>query len=224
VDTKSNTFLFKLASGSPRRKELIEIAGWHTLLQPVRMEEKSRPKEDPISLAKRLAFEKAEKAADEDGMIVLGADTIVVLGDQILGKPQDERNAAAMLGELNGRIHQVITAIALVDRGNDQFLVDLCMTDVPMRNYSRGEVEAYIATGSPMDKAGAYGIQDRDFHPVDIERMKGCFANVMGLPLCHLARSLKRMGVISHEDIHEKCMKHTQYNCQVYTDILQRSI
>jgi septum formation protein len=224
VDNKSKPFLFKLASGSPRRKVLTEIAGWHTIPCPVIMEEKSHPKEDPASLAKRLALEKAEKAANENDMIVLGADTIVVLGDQVLGKPQDEKHATVMLEELYGQIHQVITAIALVDPAHDQFLVDLCVTDVPMRTYSRDEVEAYIATGSPMDKAGAYGIQDRDFHPVDIERMKGCFANVMGLPLCHLARALKTLNVISHEDIHEKCMKYTQYNCHVYTDILQRSI
>ena len=221
MDQKGNTYEFKLASGSPRRKELIEVAGWHTLLHPVMIEEKSRPEEDPVSLVKRLALEKAEKASDEDGMIVLGADTIVVLGKRILGKPLDGRHAAVMLEELYGKVHQVITAIALVDCANDHFLVDFCVTNVPMRKYSPSEVEAYIATSSPLDKAGAYGIQDGDFHPVDIDRMKGCFANVMGLPLCHLTRALKGFNIASRENVPQNCMEHTQYNCQVYKDILQ---
>jgi MAF protein len=221
---KSKTYDFILASGSPRRKELLEIAGWKVSLNPVPIEEIIQPKEAPGSYAKRLAFEKAEKAADEDGMIVLGADTIVVLGDQILGKPLDERHAVEMLEDLRGKVHQVITAIALVDRSKGLSLMDTCQTDVPMRNYSQEEIEGYVATGSPLDKAGAYGIQDGGFHPVDLAIMFGCFANVMGLPICHLSRVLRRFGIKTTGKVFKKCMEHTKYNCQVYRDILQREI
>jgi septum formation protein len=217
---KRITYDFKLASGSPRREELLEIVGWNVLLQPVTIEETGAPNEDPASFAKRLALEKAEKAAHEDGMIVLGADTIVVLGDRVLGKPMDQHHAAAMLEALRGKVHQVITAIALVDRVHNRSLVDLCETDVPMRNYNQDAIEAYIATGSPLDKAGAYGIQDDDFCPVDLDAMDGCFANVMGLPLCHLARALKKFGLVSPENVYGKCMEHTRYHCRIYRDIL----
>jgi septum formation protein len=218
------TYDFKLASGSPRREELLGIAGWNVLLHPVTIEEIGYPNEDPASFAERLAFEKAKKAVSEDGMIVLGADTIVVLGDQVLGKPKDQRHAAAMLEELRGKVHQVITAIALVDRVHDRSLVDICETDVPMRNYSQDAIDAYIATGSPMDKAGAYGIQDGDFCPVDLDAMGGCFANVMGLPLCHLARALIKLDRMTPENVYENCMEHTKYQCRIYPDILLREI
>jgi septum formation protein len=212
----------KLASGSPRREELLKIAGWNPLLSPVEIQESVLPYEDPQAFARRLALEKAKHAIDDDGKIVLGADTIVVLGDRVLGKPQDERDAVDMLEDLRGRDHQVVTAIALIDRANDRWLVDLCNTDVPMRDYSKEEIEDYVATGSPMDKAGAYGIQDDDFHPVDLDSMVGCFANVMGLPLCHLVRALRNMEIQTPDGVYEKCMEHTRYHCRVYWDILKR--
>ena len=218
------TYDFKLASGSPRRQELLEIAGWRPFLNPVKIEEKPNLSEDPLSFAKRLALEKAEKSAGLDGMIVLGADTIVILGDQILGKPEDDRHAEFMLEALCGKVHQVITAIAIVDPGHDRFLVDTCITDVPMRVFNPNEIKSYIAAGSPLDKAGAYGIQDVEFHPVNLDKMDGCFANVMGLPLCHLERALKSVGLVTPENIYIKCMEHTKYNCQVYQRILQREI
>ncbi|OGO20166.1 MAG: septum formation protein Maf [Chloroflexi bacterium RBG_16_48_8] len=215
---------FKLASGSPRRQELLEIAGWRVSIHPVTIEEKPLQDEDPENYAKRLACEKAEKVANEDGMIVVGADTIVIHENRILGKPQNKKLAAEMLKELQGKVHRVVTAIALVDRVKERSLVDTCETDVPMRKYSQGEIEAYIASGSPLDKAGAYGIQDGSFRPVDLDEMVGCFANVMGLPLCHLARALRRLGIETPERIYERCMAHTKYHCQVYRDILQREI
>jgi septum formation protein len=224
VCTKRKPYDFKLASGSPRRDELLGIAGWHPFLNPVTIEEKPHLNEDPLSFAKRLALEKAERSAEPDGMIVLGADTIVILDDRILGKPQDDRHAEVMLEALCGKVHQVITAIAIVDPGHERFLVDMCITDVPMREFDSNEIKSYIATGSPLDKAGAYGIQDVEFHPVNLDKLNGCFANVMGLPLCHLERSMKRLGIMTPENISIKCMDHTKYNCRVYKRILQREI
>ncbi len=221
---KRDIYEIKLASGSPRREELLEIAGWKVSLSPVVMEEMVHPDEDPESFAKRLALEKAERAIAEDGMIVMGADTIVILGDRILGKPLDEQHAVEILEDLRGKVHQVITAIAVVDDSHNRTLVDTCATDVLMRNYNREEIEAYVATGSPLDKAGAYGIQDGDFLPVDLNVMGGCFANVMGLPLCHLVRVLRRLRITTPKRVYEKCMEHTKYNCQVHKDILQREI
>jgi septum formation protein len=221
---KSDRYDFKLASGSPRRAELLEIVGWNALCHPVAILETAYPDEDPPSFAKRLALEKAKKAVDADSMIVLGADTIVILGDRILGKPLDQAHAARMLEELRGKIHQVITAIALVDHVHDRSLVEICETDVPMRDYSEEELKAYIETGSPLDKAGAYGIQDGDFYPVDLETMDGCFANVMGLPLCHVARAFKKLGLVAPDNLHENCIQHTGYACQAYMEILQREI
>jgi MAF protein len=107
---------------------------------------------------------------------------------QILGKPVDAREAAAMLQQLRGRIHQVITAVAVYRPADGRIVSDLCITDVKMRAYTEDEILAYVATGDPLDKAGAYAIQHAGFDPV--ESLQGCFANVVGLPLCILNRSL----------------------------------
>jgi septum formation protein len=222
VKNERSMYDLKLASGSPRRRELLEMSGWNVMLCPVSIDESPLPNEESKSFVKRLAFEKAEKAVatDDCKMVVLGADTIVVQGDRILGKPIDMKDAEVMLEKLKGKVHQVLTAIALVNQEDSRFVVDCCETDVPIRPYNEEEIKAYIASESPLDKAGAYGIQDEFFHPVDIDSMAGCYANVMGLPLCHLARAMKSIGVDSPENIPERCMAYTRYNCQVYTGIL----
>jgi MAF protein len=212
---------FVLASGSPRREELLRISGWKVILRPVVLEEVPCLEEAPIAYAKRLALEKAEKARDEDHLFILGADTIVVHECRILGKPKSEKEATMMLQELQDKAHQVITAIALLDPIGGRSCVDTCETRVPMRAYQDTEIEAYVASGSPMDKAGAYGIQDERFHPVQVEMMEGCYANVMGLPLCHLQRSLGVFGSEAPSVVPERCMAFTNYDCQVYEEILQ---
>ena len=111
---------------------------------------------------------------------------------QILGKPADAYEAESMLRRLRGREHQVFTALAVVRRSEGFLALDWCVTDVPMRTYSDEEMCAYIATGDPLDKAGAYAIQHPDFSPV--AELQGCFANVMGLPLCHVERTLMQAG------------------------------
>ena len=124
--------------------------------------------------------------------IIIAADTTVVDEGQILGKPANAYEAESMLRRLRGREHQVFTALAVVRRSEGFLALDWCVTQVPMRTYSDEEMYAYIATGDPLDKAGAYAIQHPDFSPV--ANLEGCYANVMGLPLCHLKRTLDAAG------------------------------
>jgi MAF protein len=148
----------------------------------------------------------------------------------ILGKPEDLAEAEAMLRSLRERTHQVFTAVALVRRkgqpqlptGPDLFktaLVELCSTDVLMRMYTDKEMADYIASGDPMDKAGAYAIQHNGFHPV--ERIEGCFASVMGFPLCHVLRLLRREGIIPQVNVPQHCLAELGYDCPVYPLIYQ---
>jgi MAF protein len=172
-------------------------------------------------LARRLASAKAEAALriKPQARLLLAADTLVVDDEQILGKPVDAHDAQRMLMALRGRSHRVISALDLRSNGRQQ--VEICETIVPMREYTLQQVQAYIETGSPMDKAGAYGIQDRGFRPVALERMKGCFANVMGLPLCHLVRAMHRWGLNPNDNVPLACKSFTSYDCSVYPGILR---
>lgn len=212
---------FILASASPRRAELLSLMGWQFGLCPVDLDETAGDDECPADLARRLALAKADAALQimPQAEFLLAADTLVVDGEQVLGKPQDEGDAHRMLDALRGRDHRVISAIVLKGSAGEQ--VELCETKVPMRAYAADEIAAYIKTGSPMDKAGAYGIQDRDFNPVDVEQMRGCFANVMGLPLCHLLRAMRRLGADSRHDIPLACQSYTSYDCPVHAEILR---
>lgn len=209
-----------LASGSPRRRELLSLLDLRVEIRPVAIKEARKENEASGIFVERLALEKAHAAISEKDGMILAADTIVVDQDQILGKPSNEAHAKQMLMDLRGRTHRVITAIALLDLEADRILTDLCETEVPMRPYALAEIEAYIASGDPMDKAGAYGIQNSDFSPVDIDRMQGCYANVMGLPLCHLARTLRRNEIMPPKAVPEKCRFHTGYQCTIYPRIL----
>ena len=150
--------------------------------------------------------------------IIVASDTIVSLDGEPLGKPRDAEEARSMLKRLRHRAHQVYTAVTLIDTRTNQTITDLAATDVPMRNYTDAEIEAYIASGDPFDKAGAYAIQHTGFHPVD--QLTGCFANVMGLPLCHLVRSLRRLGVEPQNDVPALCQSHIHYDCPVFETIL----
>ena len=210
-----------LASGSPRRRQLLEKLGLEIEVRPVSLDESRRPGESPDQLVARLARQKAQTAAQSElrEAVVLAADTIVVDGDEVLGKPADEQAAHEMLLRLRGKNHQVLTAVALLDTKKGEVVESVCTTVVPMRNYSDSEIEAYIRTGSPLDKAGAYGIQDRGFSPVDLERLNGCFANVMGLPLCHVADGLCRLGwPLSVEQVATWCLQATGYDCPEYPE------
>jgi MAF protein len=192
--------MFVLASNSPRRRELLSLLGIPFTVHAVAVDESPLPDEEPAQYVLRLARQKATHAAAQltGECLVLAADTTVALTNQageweILGKPQHAQEAEQMLRRLRARTHFVFTGIALYHSKTAQLWSDVCASEVPLRNFSDEEMHAYIASGDPFDKAGAYAIQHRGFHPV--ERFSGCFANVMGLPLCHLTRLLAQAGI-----------------------------
>lgn len=209
-----------LASGSPRRRELLGLIGLPFRTSPADIDESQLPGEQPVAYTLRLAREKARTAAAtaDPGVFVLAADTIVVDHGDVLDKPADAAEARLTLMRLRGRMHRVFTAIALQPPQGQPLLTDLCETQVLMRNYSQAEIQSYINSGDPFDKAGAYAIQHAEFQPV--ERLVGCYANVVGLPLCHLARTLAEAGVAVPVDVPAACQQHLGYNCPVYQDVL----
>ncbi len=209
-----------LASNSPRRKQLLSLLGWSFDVIPADIDESQRPGEPPCTYVRRLACEKAQAVAGQDGFdgVVVAADTIVVdnVNDELLGKPADADEAKRMLRRLRGRVHHVYTGLALVD--GVRSLDDLCRTEVPMRHYTDAEIERYVASGDPMDKAGAYAIQHAGFRPVS--NLSGCFASVMGFPLCHLKRALQQLGYQAADDLPKRCQAFLDYDCPVYQAIL----
>lgn len=190
-----------LASASPRRRELISLLGlpYTTCVAPVEEEVLEARYIGPSDgLAQWLAEQKAlatHTLPDLDGHIVVTADTTVILDDTILGKPRDEEHARAMLLALRGRKHYVVTGVTASKMENDLLKLhsERVVTPVIMRQYSEEEIAAYIGSGEPMDKAGAYGIQNLSFHPV--ARIDGCYLNVVGLPLCTLVDVLAEFNV-----------------------------
>ena len=207
-----------LASNSPRRSELIDLLELPFEVFPADIDENQRAGEPPVAYVQRMACQKALAIAGDQHGLVIAADTIVVDEDELLGKPAHPAEARRMLGQLRGRVHQVFTHIAIVEPLTGQSYDAVCATHVPMRAYSDAEIEAYIATGDPMDKAGAYGIQNTAFHPV--EGLHGCFASVMGLPLCHLAVGLRVFGVKVSEGLPGRCQAFLNYRCPVFSTIL----
>ena len=175
-----------LASRSPRRLHLLRQIGMHPTVMPCDIPETFDPARSPEENASALALQKALCVAENVGDgVVIGADTIVVLDGAMLGKPEDARDAERMLGELSGRTHTVVTGFALVDRPSGSRLTGTERTEVTFRRLPPGEIRDYVAGGSPLDKAGAYGIQD-DYGAVFVTRIEGCFYNVVGLPLSRL--------------------------------------
>jgi MAF protein len=190
-----------LASNSPRRRQLLKLSGWSFTARSAEVDETPLPGERAVDYVLRLAASKAEAVAQALGQeaghsLILAADTTVVdcrrvngaLQEIILGKPADAAEAEAMLRGLRGRTHQVYTGLAVLLVADDRLLQDWCLTGVRMRNYSDAELLAYIDSGDPFDKAGAYAVQHSGFHPV--ENLQGCYANVIGLPICHITRIL----------------------------------
>jgi MAF protein len=209
-----------LASNSPRRKQLLALGGWEFTSAPADVDESVLPGEMPREYVLRLAEAKARTSAQqaEANQVVVGSDTTVVIGGDILGKPADFGEAESMLRRLRGRTHQVFTGIAVFSVADGKLATDLCITDVPMRDYSDDEIRAYVLTGDPLDKAGAYAIQHPGFQPV--ARMEGCFSSVMGLPHCHLARLLKEFGLTPGADLPVNCQAFLKYQCPVFPSIL----
>jgi nucleoside triphosphate pyrophosphatase len=177
-----------LASASPRRRQLLEMLGLEVTVQPSHIPEERHPSETPIGYAERLA---REKAVSIPGDLVLGADTTVLLDDQLLEKPADPADALRMLRLLQGRSHSVITSVALQAGGVVRQATDV--TSVTFRPCTDQFLRDYIATGEPMDKAGAYGIQG--YGAALVERIDGDFFGVMGLPVQLVLRLLEESGV-----------------------------
>jgi MAF protein len=162
------------------------------LVRPPDAEGPRKDCEGPEDMALRLSLAKAESVAQGSSSVVVGADTVVVLDGEVFGKPAGATEAKAMLGRLRGRAHHVVTGVTVLDRAVGQVHASATTTSVVMRRYADAEVEAYLATGSSLDKAGAYGVQDSPFRPA--ERVDGCYLNVVGLPLCEVVSLLGRTG------------------------------
>nr|WP_179088597.1 Maf family protein [Paenibacillus sp. FSL R5-0765] len=187
-----------LASTSPRRKEL--IASLHLAFDviPSHANEDTPPEWTPEQTVQELALRKALAVyrgleGREQEAIIVGSDTVVVLDGEILGKPVDEADAERMLSRLQGRVHRVFTGVACIDAGNGQSLVHYRQTDVTMKKLSDATIRAYVQTGEPSDKAGSYAIQGIGASLID--RIEGCYFNVVGLPLSLLSDMLDGFGV-----------------------------
>lgn len=179
-----------LASNSPRRREILTAAGFEFIVRVPNVPEERRPGEPPEPYVRRLAEEKAFAVPLNQSEIVLAADTTVVVDHHVLEKPRDAADAARMLGLLSGRMHEVITGICL--RAQDRVLVDAETTRVHFVELSAREIDEYVASGEPMDKAGAYAIQGLAAKFID--RVEGCYFNVVGLPIAMVYRHLKQLS------------------------------
>ncbi len=214
-----------LASSSPRRRELLALGGWAFQVRPAHVDETPMPGEGPAEYVQRLSTAKAcgVGASAPVGALVIGVDTVVVLDDHIIGKPTGADDALRILKSLRGRTHEVFTGLTVFDTAAGQPYTQLVRLRVPMRNYSDEELHAYVATGDPLDKAGAYAIQHPGFQPVDADQFADCFANVMGLPLCHLLRQLRGLGLDAATDLPAECQRFIPYACPVFERILKES-
>ncbi|HZX19050.1 MAG TPA: Maf family protein [Pseudomonas sp.] len=184
-----------LASGSPRRRELLTQIAVPFLTQIAPIDENALPGESPIAYVERLALSKAQAGlaalTDTADAVVLGADTAVVLDGRILGKPTDRADALATLSDLSGRTHEVLTAVALVSR--ERQVSRVVTSQVTFRALSQAEIEAYWASGEPQDKAGCYGIQG--LAAVFVSQLQGSYSAVVGLPLCETAALLAEFAI-----------------------------
>ncbi len=200
-----------LASASPRRRQLLAALGIPFVIDAADINESRLKAETPAAHVRRLAEEKARTvSARRPQDVILAADTIVVHQGRILGKPRDTAHARSMLQSLRDRAHQVITAVAVARNGAITSKLDVSV--VTMREYSDAEMDAYIATGDPFDKAGAYAIQNADFAPV--ARLEGCYAGVMGLPLALTTHLLTAAGLAPAPDWPHNCNTITERCCQ----------
>lgn len=183
-----------LASASPRRQELLRQLGLDFEVIPSSIEERISPGTEPDMAAMKLAESKAVDVAHrvEDGLVI-GADTVVALDDCILGKPKDEEEAREMLERLSGRWHRVFTGIAVINKATLEKVTTCEESRVKFKDITAAEIENYIRTGEPMDKAGAYGIQGKG--ALLVEKIEGCYYNIVGLPLFKLSLVLSHFGV-----------------------------
>jgi len=198
VSNKANEKMLKinkpvvLASASPRRQHLLKQIGLNFIVHPSGIDEDSHsfptPEEYVLNLSKKKAYEVAKNYGDA---LIISADTIVVLDGEIINKPKNPDEAKQMLRKLSGKTHKVYTGFTILDTKTKKTLSDFEVTDVKFRELTDEEIDEYVATGSPLDKAGAYGIQD-DYGAVFVERINGCFYNVVGFPLTKFYLAMKK--------------------------------
>lgn len=200
-----------LASASPRRQAFMRALGLTFTIHTADIDESPRPNEPPVDLVCRLSREKAEAVAKRHPQaLIIAADTIVVFQNQILGKPANSAHATEILTRLSGKNHFVYSALTLHQLSTGRTEIKLNTTTVQMRHYTEAEIATYVATGDPLDKAGAYAIQHPDFSPV--AKLDGCYAGVMGFPLEDLALGLAKFG-IQLENVASVCSTHTGQPC-----------
>jgi MAF protein len=218
-DPKDATQPLLLASASPRRESLLALLGLPFVVRPAGVEEVNHGDEGPEAMATRLSAAKARAVSGAaPSRVVIAADTLVYLDGEVLGKPADEGEAMEMLRRLRGRSHVVFSGVTLIDGRRAWQRTQLAATTVHMRCFGEDEIAAYVRSGDPLDKAGAYAIQYRDFRPV--ERVEGCYANVMGLPLCHLYNLLRAAGLAPGQTPVAACNHFNRRVCDVASRIL----
>jgi MAF protein len=217
----SDTPYLLLASLSPRRRQLISLLGLPARFAVADVDEDSITVPDParnVIETARLKAVTIQVRDDDPQAVIVAADTTVAFQGEMLNKPGNAAEARAMLQRLRGRVHQVHTGLFVWHLGANEMIEDVATIDVPMRDYTDAEIEAYIATGDPMDKAGGYNIHHPTFRPV--VELNGCYAGVMGFPLCHLARALWQLGLPAAPAVADRCQTFIRYQCKVYPDIL----
>lgn len=209
-----------LASTSPRRNELLRLLGIPFEKRPSNADETHPEDVDAVEYVQQMAREKGQIVRHSEGEWILSADTIVALDGRVVGKPADDTEAYQILRALRARGHKVYTALCLRTKNGGAPMESLCVTDVLMRDYSEEELAAYITSEDYKDKAGGYAIQHRQFHPCT--GVEGCYANVMGLPLCHLAMLLESAGCTLDADVPEACQRYNDITCDVYPLIYRK--
>ncbi len=208
-----------LASASPRRERLLALLGLPFVVRPADVEEANHRGEGPEAMAARLSLAKARAVSlAAPGSVVIAADTLVYLDGRVWGKPADGGEAADTLRRLRGRPHVVFSGVTIISSRSGWQRTEVAATTVHMRCYGDDEIAAYVSSGDPLDKAGAYAIQYRDFCPV--ERVEGCYANVMGLPLCHVYGMLSAVGLALEETPVAACDLFNRRQCDVADRIL----
>jgi len=204
--------LLILASGSPRRQQLMRLLEVPFQVVVPQVDENPRPGEIPAQVPQRISQLKAARVAESVGSgTVIAADTVVVHQGEILGKPRDPNHAQAMLRRLQGDRHLVLTGLTVLDAVSGKAITEVCESTVWLREMAEGEILAYVSSGDPLDKAAAYAIQNSAFAPV--ARVDGCPANVMGLPVCHVVRNLRRLGHVLPPTIATRCELRYGYVC-----------
>jgi septum formation protein len=208
-----------LASSSPRRRQLLPLLGLPFVIKAASVDEQALADEPPTEFVLRVSRAKALAVNDvRPDELVIAADTTVALDGEILGKPVDAMDASRMLHCLRGRPHVVYSGVSVWHPASRRMVCELAESLVWMRDYTQEEMAAYIRSGDPLDKAGAYAIQHPAFDPVS--RVEGCSLNVVGLPLCHLGRALAAFGVIMPANVPRACRAFTQCDCTVSVKML----